>query len=61
MPIERLKNLKIHLFDDEGAEITTDLYGKVTRIVSKDPFVMMVQFTSVPPEATAFFRYRYNF
>lgn len=61
VPIDRLKNLKIHLFDDEENEITTDLYGKVTQVISNDPFVMTVLFTSVPPEATAFFRYRYNF
>ena len=57
----RLDNLKIALFDDEGYEITTDLYAKVTRNVAENPPRFIVNFTSVPPEARSFFRYRYNF
>ncbi|QTA87383.1 Two component system response regulator receiver and adenyl cyclase domains-containing protein [Desulfonema magnum] len=60
-PIKRLTNLKISLFDDEGYEITTELYAKVTRNLSDSPPVSRICFTSVPPEARAFFKYRYNF
>lgn len=59
--LERLTNLKISLFDDEGYEITTELYAKVTKNFSETPTRFRVSFTSVPPEAKAFFKYRYNF
>ncbi len=59
---EQLANLKISLFDDEGGyEITTELYAKVSKIFSAVPPVFKVIFTSVPAEARAFFKYRYNF
>lgn len=61
--VERLANLKISLFDDEGGyEITTELYAKVSKVCSEaPPRVFKVIFTSVPAEAKAFFKYRYNF
>ncbi|MDM8523452.1 adenylate/guanylate cyclase domain-containing protein [Desulfococcaceae bacterium HSG8] len=61
VPIDKMTNLKISLFDDEGYEITTEMYGKVTGNTSDSPPTFMVTFTSVPPEAKAFFKYRYNF
>ncbi|MDM8550484.1 adenylate/guanylate cyclase domain-containing protein [Desulfobacterales bacterium HSG2] len=61
LAVERLSNLKISLFDDEGYEITTELYAKVTRNISESPIVFRVNFTSVPSEAKSFFKYRYNF
>jgi len=60
-PAERLMNLKFSLFDDEGYEITTELYAKVIRNISESPSVFRVSFTSVPSEVKAFFSYRYNF
>jgi len=59
---DKLTNLKISLFDDEGGyEITTEIYAKVIRNVSDSPPAFRVNFTSVPAEAKAFFKYRYNF
>ena len=52
---EKLNNLKMSLFDGAGSVITTDLYAKVTEILSESPPVFVVNFTSVPPEAEAFF------
>ncbi len=48
-------NLKISLFDHQGNELTTDLYAKVTKHISESPPLFRVHFTSVPPEAEAFF------
>ncbi|MCP4104329.1 MAG: response regulator [Desulfobacteraceae bacterium] len=59
--VGRLANLKISLFDEDHFEITTDLYAKVTKNFSESPPVFKTIFTSVPPEAKAFFKYRYNF
>lgn len=61
MKVNRLDNLKMALFDEEGYEVTSALYCKVTGNVSDAPIVFRVNFTSVPPEIKAFFRYRYNF
>jgi len=59
---DKLTNLKISLFDDEGGyEITTEIYAKVIRNVSDSPPAFRVSFTSVPAEAKAFFKHRYNF
>lgn len=58
---KRLANMKISLFDDEGYEITTELYAKVTREISDSPPTFRVNFTSLPTEAKSFFKYRYNF
>lgn len=60
---ERLSNLRISLFDDEGYEITTELYAKVIKSVpaSEQGPGFRVNFTSVPTEVKAFFKYRYNF
>jgi len=51
---EKLTNLKISLFENGGAEITSDLYAKVTEIISESPPTFKVNFTSVPPEAEVF-------
>ena len=59
--VDRLTNLKMSLFDDEGYEITTEMYAKVTSNLPDSPPVFRVNFTSVPSEAKAFFKYRYNF
>ncbi len=58
---KRLTNMKISLFDDEGYEITTELYAKVVQEVSDSPPTFRVNFTSLPSEAKSFFKYRYNF
>lgn len=58
---ERLSNLKITLFDDEGYEISTDIYAKVTKTFHGNTPKFRANFTSLPPEAKAFFKYRYNF
>ncbi len=52
---EKLDNLKISLFDDNGSVITTDIYAKVTEILSESPPIFVTNFTAVPPEAEAFF------
>ncbi len=59
--VSRLDNLKMALFDEDGYEVTSALYAKVTGNVSDVPAVFRVNFTSVPPEIKAYFRYRYNF
>ncbi len=59
--VGRLTNIKITLFDEEGYEVSGDLYAKVTSSVSESPARFRVIFTAVPPEAKAFFRYRFNF
>lgn len=51
----KLANLKISVYDPAGSEITPDLYAKVTEIVSVAPPIMHITFTSIPPEAEAFF------
>ncbi len=56
MAPEQLTNLKLSLFDDEGYEITTEMYAKVTKTLSDSPPVFRVRFTSVPKEAKAFFK-----
>jgi adenylate cyclase len=50
-----LTDLKLLLFDDEGSEITSELYAKVTEKLSDSPPAFRVNFTSVPPEAEIFF------
>ncbi len=54
VPAEKLMNLKISVFTPDGDEITTDLYAKVTRVVSRHPVAFRVRFTSIPPEAETF-------
>ncbi len=51
---DKLVNLKISLFDHERNEITSDLYAKVIKSVSKDPAIFHVSMTSVPPSAATF-------
>ena len=50
---EKLTNIKIALFDD-GREVTSDLYAKVTEKLSERPPSFRVKFTSIPPESKAF-------
>ncbi len=60
VPLGKLTNLKIALFDDDKHEITGDLYAKVTQNIATSPPTFKAVFTSVPPEAKSFFKYRYN-
>ncbi|MFH1953831.1 MAG: adenylate/guanylate cyclase domain-containing protein [Pseudomonadota bacterium] len=53
---DKLTNLKISVFDDQGKEITADLYAKVTKKVSGSPAIFRINFTAVPPEAEAFLK-----
>lgn len=55
MATEKLTNLKITLFDNAGAEVTSDLYAKVIKKVSENPVLMRINFTSIPPEARSVF------
>ena len=55
--VDKLVNLKISLFDYDKSEITSDLYAKVIKNVSKDPAVFHISLTSVPPEAATFFEH----
>jgi adenylate cyclase len=52
--VDKLVNLKISLFDYDKNEITSDLYAKVIKNVSKEPAVFHISMTSVPPEAATF-------
>lgn len=59
--IQQLTNLKVTLFDEEGYEVTTALYAKMTNEVNGGgERTYQLNFTSIPPEIKAFFRYRYN-
>lgn len=49
-----LDNLKISLFDNDGKEITVDLYAKVTEELPGPSNTFRVHFTSIPPEAGDF-------
>ncbi len=61
MSIQQLTNLKVTLFDEEGYEVTTALYAKMTREMNGNgEKTYQLNFTSTPPEIKAFFRYRYN-
>ncbi|MBL7172583.1 MAG: response regulator [Desulfobacteraceae bacterium] len=53
---DKLTNLKISVSDDQGKEITADLYAKVTKKVSESPVIFRVNFTAVPPEAETFLK-----
>jgi hypothetical protein len=55
MMTETLSNLKLSLFDRHGNEITSDLYAKVTEVLSERPPTFRVNFTSVSLEAEVFF------
>jgi len=57
---EKLANLKIFLFDEQDREITSELYAKVIHVISEDPSVFLINFTSVPAEADAFFQRIFN-
>lgn len=49
-----LDNVKITLYAAGGAEVTTELYGKVTECKELESKIFRVDFTSVPIEAAAF-------
>lgn len=51
---EKLSNLKLTLFDEDGREISSDLYAKITETFSVSPPLFRVNFTSVPAEVKAF-------
>ncbi|MBU2490536.1 MAG: response regulator [Proteobacteria bacterium] len=53
---EKLSNVKITLFDGNGNEITQDLYAKTLDGFSESSGFFTVCFTSVPPEAEAYFQ-----
>lgn len=53
LPVNPLDNFKMSLEDENGIEITADLYGKAVEIVDNSVFI--INFTSVPPEAKEFF------
>jgi len=50
--VEKLSNLKIILFDAAGREVTSDLYAKVTEVLSPSRF--RVAFTSMLPVVKVF-------
>lgn len=50
-----LTTLKLTLFERDDHVISSDLYAKVTEILSEAPPTFRVHFTSVPPEVQAFF------
>ncbi len=54
--VDPLVNLKLSLFDNDGNEITSDLYAKVIEILSELPSIFRINFTSVPPKAKVFFK-----
>ena len=51
-----LTDLKLTLDDGAGQTITTDLYAKVTKTLSETPPVFIFTFTSIPREASIFFK-----
>ena len=51
---DKLVNLKISLFDHDKNEISSDLYAKVVKNISKDPAIFHVSMTSIPPSVTTF-------
>ena len=53
--LEKLTNLKISLLDVKNNTVINDLYGKITNKVREKPPTMIVNFTSLTPEATSFF------
>ncbi|MEO5334866.1 MAG: response regulator [Magnetococcus sp. YQC-5] len=54
--VTRLDNLKMTLLNEDGEEITNELYAKVTRIESGSvPALFVCVFTAVPQEALTFF------
>lgn len=52
--VEKLTNLKIVLYNKTGSKVTTDLYAKVTEVLSESPSKFRVAFTFIPPEAQSF-------
>jgi adenylate cyclase len=51
MAVERLADLKFSLFNDDGGEVTADLYAKVVESAGEADATFKVHFTSIPPEA----------
>ncbi len=52
--VDKLSNLKLSLLGPDGEEAASDLYAKVTRNLQENPPTFRVNFTSIPPEASAF-------
>jgi adenylate cyclase len=52
--VDKLSNLKVSLLGPDGEEAASDLYAKVTRNLQENPPTFRVNFTSIPPEASAF-------
>jgi len=52
---DKLSNIKISVFDDQGREITADLYAKVVKRLPNGS-AFRVKFTSIPPEVEGFLR-----
>ena len=46
-----MSNLKIILFDNENTVISKNVYGKVSHLISQDPPIFRIVFTSLDPEA----------
>ncbi len=53
---DRLENLRITLLDEDGSEVTPDLYGKVVACGPAPISGFTVSLTSIPPEGEVFFR-----
>jgi adenylate cyclase len=53
--IELLTNLKMDLGDVGDGLPGNDFYGKVIKRLSKDGYIHVIRFTSIPPEIVAYF------
>jgi adenylate cyclase len=53
---DKLSNLKIWLRDDQGQEVSAELYAKVVDLLSEAPPRFRIHFTTVPLEAKVFFQ-----
>jgi 23S rRNA U2552 (ribose-2'-O)-methylase RlmE/FtsJ len=53
---EKLSDLRIELFDQEGNQVASDLYAKVSEHNTSDSSVFNVHFTFIPPSADIFIR-----
>jgi adenylate cyclase len=51
-----LTNLKLSVFDAQGNQLTDELYAKVKKVISSEPQVFRIYFTSVPPNIETFFK-----
>ncbi|MDX2231221.1 MAG: adenylate/guanylate cyclase domain-containing protein [Leptolyngbyaceae cyanobacterium bins.349] len=58
-PLELLSNLKIHiLVGAERAQVSGDLYAKVTREINHQAHLFLIRFTAIPPEVAELLRSR---